>query len=59
MTRVSMDDDGERLFYLCRNDAYRCTMKPGVGGMSQDWPQEIFRLAVHEGILTKEGRVVK
>ncbi len=53
MVKFSEDDDRERLFYVCRDCGYRCTILTRINGLSEDWPAKIFQQAVSRGVLKK------
>jgi hypothetical protein len=57
MRMIREDTDKERRFYLC-NCGKRVTLMPKVGGMSDDWPKEVFDWAVENSYVTAQGRVL-
>jgi len=58
MKRFSEDEDGNRLFYFCRNCGYRGTYLVEINGLSDEWPKEVFDDAVRSGVMTKKGKVI-
>ncbi len=60
MTKVDEDPGKERIFYLCaRGCGKRITYLRDIGGISEDWPRQVFGEAVRSRILTTKGEVVR
>lgn len=58
MIKFSEDEDGERIFYFCRNCGNRWTYWPTKNALSTDWPEDVFDEAMRCGVLTKDGKLL-
>jgi C4-type Zn-finger protein len=56
--KIFSEEEGERIFYFCKNCGYRSTYLIQINGLSDDWPVEVFNDAVRSGVITKDGRVI-
>ena len=58
MTKFSEDEDGDRIFYFCRNSGRRWIYWPMKNAASKDWPKDVFDEAMRRGVLTKKGKLL-